>query len=154
MSGTPRRINTDRSLGTPTAGSGAGGSVPPRPPVRPQGPAPQEDDGQSFFRMESGEDSRPAARPVPQERTESRPAHSAGGNGGGKEPPRHTGGSGGHGGGRKRKRRRSPIWLPLAVVLGVVAFLLSTAGGMLGGVVMCKLTGGKVHITDYTNDTK
>lgn len=123
MSGTPRRINTDRSLGTPTAGSGAGGSVPPRPPVRPQGSAPQEDDGQSFFRMESGEDSRPAARPVPQERTESRPAHSAGGNGGGKEPPRHTGGSGGHGGGRKRKRRRSPIWLPLAVVLGVVALI-------------------------------
>ena len=33
----------------------------------------------------------------------------------------------------------------LIVVLGVVAFLLSTAGGMLGGVVMCKLTGGKVN---------
>ena len=31
------------------------------------------------------------------------------------------------------------------VVLGVVAFGLSTAGGMLGGVVMCKLTGGKVN---------
>ena len=33
----------------------------------------------------------------------------------------------------------------MIVVLGVVAFLLSTAGGMLGGVVMCKLTGGKVN---------
>ncbi|MBQ9148405.1 MAG: sodium ion-translocating decarboxylase subunit beta, partial [Oscillospiraceae bacterium] len=31
------------------------------------------------------------------------------------------------------------------IVLGVCAFLLSTAGGMLGGVVMCKLTGGKVN---------
>ncbi len=31
------------------------------------------------------------------------------------------------------------------VVLGVVAFALSTAGGLLGGNVMCKLTGGKVN---------
>ena len=31
------------------------------------------------------------------------------------------------------------------VVLGVVAFGLSTAGGMLGGVIMCKLTKGKVN---------
>ena len=31
------------------------------------------------------------------------------------------------------------------IVLGVVAFGLSTAGGMLGGVVMCKATGGKVN---------
>ena len=31
------------------------------------------------------------------------------------------------------------------IVLGVCAFLLSTAGGMLGGQVMCKLTGGKVN---------
>ncbi len=31
------------------------------------------------------------------------------------------------------------------IVLGVVAFILSTCGGLLGGVVMCKLTGGKVN---------
>ncbi len=31
------------------------------------------------------------------------------------------------------------------VVLGVVAFGLSTAGGLLGGVIMCKATGGKVN---------
>ena len=31
------------------------------------------------------------------------------------------------------------------IVLGVVAFMLSTAGGMLGGLVMCKLTRGKVN---------
>ena len=31
------------------------------------------------------------------------------------------------------------------VVLGVVAFILSTVGGLLGGVVMCKLTRGKVN---------
>ena len=31
------------------------------------------------------------------------------------------------------------------IVLGVVAFGLSTAGGMLGGLVMCKLTRGKVN---------
>ena len=31
------------------------------------------------------------------------------------------------------------------VVLGVVAFGISTAGGLLGGLVMCKVTGGKVN---------
>ena len=31
------------------------------------------------------------------------------------------------------------------VVLGVIAFGLSTAGGLLGGLVMCKLTGNKVN---------
>ena len=31
------------------------------------------------------------------------------------------------------------------VLLGVVAFGISTAGGLLGGLVMCKLTGGKVN---------
>ena len=31
------------------------------------------------------------------------------------------------------------------VVLGVAAFILSTCGGLLGGVVMCKLTKGKVN---------
>ena len=37
-------------------------------------------------------------------------------------------------------------WTTLKIVaLGVVAFGLSTAGGMLGGQVMCKLTGGKVN---------
>ena len=31
------------------------------------------------------------------------------------------------------------------VVLGVVAFVLSTCGGLIGGVIMCKLTKGKVN---------
>ena len=31
------------------------------------------------------------------------------------------------------------------VVLGVCAFILSTVGGLLGGLLMCKLTGGKVN---------
>ena len=31
------------------------------------------------------------------------------------------------------------------IILGVVAFILSTIGGLIGGVVMCKLTGGKVN---------
>ena len=31
------------------------------------------------------------------------------------------------------------------VVLGVCAFILSTCGGLLGGVLMCKVTGGKVN---------
>ena len=31
------------------------------------------------------------------------------------------------------------------ILLGVIAFILSTAGGLLGGLVMCKLTGGKVN---------
>ena len=33
----------------------------------------------------------------------------------------------------------------LIVVLGVFAFMLSTAGGLLGGLIMCKLTKGKVN---------
>ena len=33
----------------------------------------------------------------------------------------------------------------LIIVLGVVAFILSTVGGLLGGVIMCKLTKGKVN---------
>ena len=33
----------------------------------------------------------------------------------------------------------------LIVVLGVCAFILSTCGGLLGGVIMCKLTKGKVN---------
>ena len=31
------------------------------------------------------------------------------------------------------------------IVLGVTAFILSTCGGLVGGVIMCKLTGGKVN---------
>ena len=31
------------------------------------------------------------------------------------------------------------------VVLGVIAFSMSTAGGLLGGQIMCKLTRGKVN---------
>ena len=33
----------------------------------------------------------------------------------------------------------------MIVALGVVAFILSTVGGLLGGQLMCKLTGGKVN---------
>ncbi|MDD6679027.1 MAG: sodium ion-translocating decarboxylase subunit beta [Firmicutes bacterium] len=33
----------------------------------------------------------------------------------------------------------------MIVVLGVVAFGISTAGGLLGGLVMCKLSGGKIN---------
>ena len=111
MSGTPRRINTDRSLGTPSAGGGAGGGVPPKAPPPPSGPAPQEDDGQSFFRPAASE-MEPPAQP---RRAEPDPGR---GGGSGKEPPRHSAG-----GGRRKKRRRSPLWLPLAVVLGCMALV-------------------------------
>ena len=68
MSGTPRRINTDRSLGTPSAGGAAGGGVPPKPPAPPpSGPAPQEDDAQSFFRPAPGDGAEPAAAPRAEE---------------------------------------------------------------------------------------
>ena len=33
----------------------------------------------------------------------------------------------------------------LIIVLGVVAFILSTCGGLLGGVILCKITKGKVN---------
>ena len=95
MSGTPRRINTDRSLGTPSpGGSASGGGVPPRPPVPPQADAPQEDDGQSFFRPQPG-DAVPRQEPAHSVLDQDPPR--------GKEPPRHSSG-GKKGGGRKKKR--------------------------------------------------
>ncbi len=113
MSGTPRRINIDRSLGTPSAGGAAGGGVPPKPPAPPpSGPAPQEDDAQSFFRPAPGDGAEPAAAPRAEEPAPGGPGRS------GKEPPRHSAG-----GGRRKKRRRSPLWLPLAVVLGCMALV-------------------------------
>ena len=119
MSGTPRRINTDRSLGTPSAGSGTGGSVPPRTPA-PPAPAPQEDDGQSFFRAEPAGEPAPAG---PDSQTEPAPERPSARSSGGKEPPRHSGAGRNGNGGRRKKRRRSPLWLPLAVVLGVMALI-------------------------------
>ena len=118
MSGTPRRINTDRSLGTPSAGKApgagdAGGGMPPTPPP-PE--TPLEDDGQSFFRPEPGTTAPPPpAQPAP-------PAEE-------KAPGRAKPAHGAPAGRKRKKRRRTPLWLPLAIVLGVLAVLV--LGGWL-----------------------
>ena len=113
MSGTPRRINTDRSLGTPSAGKApgagdAGGGVPPTPPTSPE--TPLEDDGQSFFRLEPGTTAPPPpAQPAP-------PAEE-------KAPGRAKPAHGAPSGRKRKKRRRTPLWLPLAVVLVLVGLV-------------------------------
>ena len=113
MSGTPRRINTDRSLGTPSAGKApgagdAGGGMPPTPPTPPE--TPLEDDGQSFFRPEPGTTAPPPpAQPAP-------PAEE-------KAPGRAKPAHGAPAGRKRKKRRRTPLWLPLAVVLVLVGLV-------------------------------
>ncbi len=100
MSETPRRINTNRSLGTPSAG-----------------------------KAQPGADAQPSApSAAPRERT-SGPAQGDGGPrparpASGERPPRPSGhAASGHTPRKKKKRRRSPLWLPLAVVLAVVALV-------------------------------
>ena len=108
MSQAPRRINTDRSLNRPTE----------QRPVQPPAPKPTPSGQPDFFREP------PAA--VPAEPRTVKPAEASGGNGGGK-PPRHAAAHAAPPSGEKRRRnkkkkkRKTPLWLPLAVTLAVVA---------------------------------
>ena len=99
MSQTPRHIKTDRSLNRPTERRAE--KAPASRPVQPA----QLD----FFAEE---------KPSPAE-----PPRRAGGSGGAK-PPRRSTPAGGHEPPRRRKKKKkTPLWLPLAVTLAVLAVI-------------------------------
>ena len=105
MSQTPRRINTTRSLNRPTE------QRPTEAPASRQAPLQRQPD---FFREEPS---------IPHVEQRSRPVEADGGNNGG-QPPRH----GAHAAPsqpprRRKKKKKTPLWLPLAVTLAVVAVL-------------------------------
>ena len=105
MSQTPRRINTTRSLNRPTE------QRPTEAPASRQAPLQGQPD---FFQEEPS---------VPHAEQRPRPVEADGGNNGG-QPPRH----GAHAAQsqpprRRKKKKKTPLWLPLAVTLAVVAVL-------------------------------
>ena len=105
MSQTPRRINTTRSLNRPTE------QRPTEAPASRQAPLQGQPD---FFQEEPS---------VPHAEQRPRPVKVDGGNNGG-QPPRH----GAHAAQsqpprRRKKKKKTPLWLPLAVTLAVVAVL-------------------------------
>ena len=122
MSEAPRRINTERSLNRPTE------KRPAEAPASKTSLNGQPD----FFQPEEPaapqELPKAKARPEPDTRQElglKMPAASsggAGGNGGGNLPPKHAAPQG-SGGRRRKKKKKTPLWLPLAVTLAVVALL-------------------------------
>ncbi len=113
MSQTPRHIKTDRSLNRPTERRAE--KAPASRPVQPAQP--------DFFAEE---------KPAPAE-----PPRRAGGSGGAK-PPRRSTPAGGHEPPRRRKKKKkTPLWLPLAVTLAVLAVISGVvvyAVGMVGRV--------------------
>ena len=121
MSEAPRRINTERSLNRPTE------KRPAEAPASKTSLNGQPD----FFQPEEPaapqELPKAKARPEPDTRQElglKMPAASSGtgGNGGGNLPPNHAAPQG-SGGRRRKKKKKTPLWLPLAVTLAVVALL-------------------------------
>ena len=113
MSQTPRHIKTDRSLNRPTERRAE--KAPASRPVQPAQP--------DFFAEE---------KPAPAE-----PPRRAGGSGGAK-PPCRSAPAGGHEPPRRRKKKKkTPLWLPLAVTLAVLAVISGVvvyAVGMVGRV--------------------
>ena len=121
MSEAPRRINTERSLNRPTE------KRPAEAPASKTSLNGQPD----FFQPEEPaapqELPKAKARPEPDTRQElglKMPAASSGGTGGngGNLPPKHAAQQG-SGGRRRKKKKKTPLWLPLAVTLAVVALL-------------------------------
>ena len=113
MSQTPRHIKTDRSLNRPTERRAE--KAPASRPVQPAQP--------DFFAEE-----KPSLAESPRR---------AGGSGGAK-PPRHSAPAGGNEPPRRRKKKKkTPLWLPLAVTLAVLAVISGVvvyAAGMVGRV--------------------
>ena len=105
MSQGPRRINTDRSLNRPTE------QRPAKAPAQQRVPLSGQPD---FFQPEAD---------APRQE----PAHAAasgggrGGNNGGTRPPRHAAPAPETR--RRKKKKKTPMWLPLAVTLAVVALV-------------------------------
>ena len=99
MSQTPRHIKTDRSLNRPTERRAE--KAPASRPVQPAQP--------DFFAEE-----KPSLAESPRR---------AGGSGGAK-PPRHSAPAGGNEPPRRRKKKKkTPVWLPMAVTLAVLAVI-------------------------------
>ena len=113
MSQTPRHIKTDRSLNRPTERRAE--KAPASRPVQPAQP--------DFFAEE-----KPSLAESPRR---------AGGSGGAK-PPRHSAPAGGNEPPRRRKKKKkTPLWLPLAVTLAVLAVISGVvvyAAGMVSRV--------------------
>ena len=113
MSQTPRHIKTDRSLNRPTERRAE--KAPASRPVQPAQP--------DFFAEE---------KPAPAE-----PPRRAGGSGGAKPPRRSTPAGGNEPPRRRKKKKKTPLWLPLAVTLAVLAVISGVvvyAVGMVGRV--------------------
>lgn len=111
MSQAPRRINTDRSLNRPTE---------QRPS---QNPAPKPTpSGQPDFFSEQPEVKPATPRPEMPEK----PAPVSGGGNGGNKPPRHAAAHAAPPPSEKRRRnkkkkKKTPLWLPMAITLAVIA---------------------------------
>ena len=99
MSQTPRHIKTDRSLNRPTDRRAE--KAPASRPVQPAQP--------DFFAEE---------KPAPAE-----PPRRAGGSGGAKPPRRSAPAGGNEPPRRRKKKKKTPLWLPLAVTLAVLAVI-------------------------------
>ena len=99
MSQTPRHIKTDRSLNRPTERRAE--KAPASRPVQPAQP--------DFFAEE---------KPAPAE-----PPRRAGGSGGAKPPRRSAPAGGNEPPRRRKKKKKTPLWLPLAVTLAVLAVM-------------------------------
>ena len=113
MSQTPRHIKTDRSLNRPTERRAE--KAPASRPVQPAQP--------DFFAEE---------KPAPAE-----PPRRAGGSGGAKPPRRSTPAGGNEPPRRRKKKKKTPLWLPLAVTLAVLAVISGVvvyAAGMVSRV--------------------
>ena len=113
MSQTPRHIKTDRSLNRPTERRAE--KAPASRPVQPAQP--------DFFAEE---------KPAPAE-----PPRRAGGSGGAKPPRRSAPAGGNEPPRRRKKKKKTPLWLPLAVTLAVLAVISGVvvyAAGMVGRV--------------------
>lgn len=113
MSQTPRHIKTDRSLNRPTERRAE--KAPASRPVQPAQP--------DFFAEE---------KPAPAE-----PPRRAGGSGGAKPPRRSAPAGGNEPPRRRKKKKKTPLWLPLAVTLAVLAVISGVvvyAVGMVGRV--------------------
>lgn len=126
MSEAPRHIRTDRSLSRPNE-------------TRPVEDREQTLSGQPDFFKPNAEPGK--EEPAKKSETRPAPAHhvsASDGNGGNRQPPRRTAPTGDEPRRRpKKKKRKTPLWLPLAITLGLLAVISGVviyAAGMVNKV--------------------
>jgi len=111
MSQAPRRINTDRSLNRPTEQRPSQNSAPKPTPG-----------GQPDFFSEQ-----PEVKPAsPRPEMPDKPVSVFDGGNGGNKPPRHAAAHAAPPPGEKRRRKKkkkTPLWLPMAITLAVIAVI-------------------------------